>query len=291
MMRKKVIVSVFIIAILIIFKYYIVNADNENSTLNLISDIDSNGNITLNLQSTNIRAIDGTVDYDSEELEYIGIEKQNNWEVDFDSNTLQISAVSQNASNIENKDIAILKFKIKNIEEIIKTTISITDIKILKDDDTVGQLNDLNSDISINEDNTVTENENIDNDNDETVQNDLFDGENENDKDINYGSDLEGEEEYRYSEEEAEYAEDDEIDLDEDIDVINEEEENELFGDEVVKQTDNMTFDNNTIKQEEKSPQTGDSNWLLEIIIILFSSIVVIYTQKKGKNKQNNLEK
>jgi len=116
-MKRKIILSALIIIIMFICNFNIVNADEENATLKAVSSIDEENNITITLKASNIKLVEGILDYDSDVIEYEGIEGKNDWQVG--QNQLKISMVSNEDTNTEEKDIAVLNFKIVNPENII----------------------------------------------------------------------------------------------------------------------------------------------------------------------------
>ena len=133
-MRVKFIVHVLIIVLVTVLTYNIVYADNETKVETSVN-IDESKNIIITVKTNNIELFEAVLDYDSDVIKYEGIEVKNNWEIKQDENELNISIVSNNSNNNEEKDIAVLRFKPINIENIDETSISFTNIKVGKQND------------------------------------------------------------------------------------------------------------------------------------------------------------
>lgn len=289
-MKRKVIISLFVIVILTISRYYIINAANETSEVEILTNVDAEKNITLNLQASNIKGIEGIISYDSDILEYVGIEEQNSWIVDINQETLQFLVTSENDDNTEKKDIAIIKFKPKNTEDILETNISITSITIVKEDGTSSEVEDLNT--------TVTISANVDTDekdefaDDGEIKEDVVAGEEDNvitegDVTIDYGGDSQVDEETNENGEEVEAGESVEanessfeggseeeyqIKVTED-DVAYKEEG--VLKDEAIKQADDIANKN--------LPQTGTKGVILTNLIMAVLLAIAYVAYKKYK--------
>lgn len=73
-MKEKIILCIVVFIIFTICSFTIVNADEEIATLKAIPSIDEENNLTITLKASNIKLVEGTLDYDSDVIEYIGIE-------------------------------------------------------------------------------------------------------------------------------------------------------------------------------------------------------------------------
>ena len=183
-MKVKFIVNVLIIVLLTVFAYNIVLADNETKIETSVN-IDDSKNITITLKARDIELFESILDYDSDVIEYEGIESKNNWEIKQDENKLNISIISNNTNNNEEKDIAVLRFKPINIENIDETSISFTNIKVVKQNDEIENLDDLNIVAVLNEENDSNEE-----DSEASEDSNIPDGTEENEEEIN--QELEG---------------------------------------------------------------------------------------------------
>ena len=183
-MKVKFIVNVLIIVLLTVFAYNIVLADNETKIETSVN-IDDSKNITITLKARDIELFESTLDYDGDVIEYEGIEAKNNWEIKQDENKLNISIISNNTNNNEEKDIAVLRFKPINIENIDETSISFTNIKVAKQNNEIENLDDLNIVAVLNEENDSNEE-----DSEASEDSNIPDGTEENEEEIN--QELEG---------------------------------------------------------------------------------------------------
>ena len=183
-MKVKFIVNVLIIVLLTVFAYNIVLADNETKIETSVN-IDDSKNITITLKARDIELFESILDYDSDVIEYEGIESKNNWEIKQDENKLNISIISNNTNNNEEKDIAVLRFKPINIENIDETSISFTNIKVVKQNDEIENLDDLNIVAVLNEEDDSNEE-----DSEASEDSNIPDGTEENEEEIN--QELEG---------------------------------------------------------------------------------------------------
>lgn len=225
-MKRKVITTLFLILILTISRYYIINAVQE-PMLQISGSLDEEENVSVVIKGVSIKGFEGILDYDSEVLEYVGIEGKNNWNVKKDYQTLVISGSTENIEDTEIKDIAILKFKLKDVEDILATNISIYNIKIVKNDG-VGNFENLDAMVTIQESITYDEEDYNINNNDDIIEEAVLESDIEfsDDAEIDYGEDLEVIDDDELANEQIEEAEEIEqssTDIEEQIVVAEEE--------------------------------------------------------------------
>lgn len=289
-MRKKFIICFIIIFTMIICKYNIIYATEETSIVKIFGDIDAEKNITLNIQTKDTRVFEGIIDYDVDVLEFVEIKGKNNWKASLQD--FNITAITENVNNSEMLDILSIKFKLKNPEDIIDSNISVTEIKIVKDDKTKVNLGDLDTTITINEDkSTINDDENIQEEDeiDDTVE-DSSDENNEDDEISQEDEDVYAEEQtidspsendipiIEKSEIDIEYE--DELDDEGNYKKVDENKKNvdksvERNMQEDIKETQKENLANNTI------PQTGLIITIVPILIISASVIITYYFYKK----------
>ena len=262
-MKVKFIVNILIIVILSLFTYSIIYADSEPK-LETAVNIDESKNITITLKAQNVKLFEAALlEYDSNIIEYEGIEAQNNWEIKQYDDKLNISIVSNNLNNSEEKDIAILRFKAVNIENIDETCISFTNVKIGKENNEIEDLDDLNIIVILNEE------ENL---NDEEANEDTYipDGTEDNEEETNQEFEGDNQEE---SQEDADDIEDNsEYSQDEDESKPSVEEEN--LNDESKK--DNLA--------NKLLPQTGVVLLIVPMVLAIFAAVMAIIWFKKYKS-------
>lgn len=311
-MKRKVIAIIFLIIILVFFRQYIINAADEAPKLGVIGNIDDNKNITINFKATNIKGIQCKLSYDNEVLEYIddSLQGKNNWAVGLNSETLLF--LSGNMNNIEETDIATIQFRPRNETDTIQTNISLTDIKIVKANGEQSTLQDteipitINRDVASVEENIITEESKPKDD----EGNEITESQSEEDKVIDYGSDLEDTDEGTQANDPVSIKTDDEMDEEskeieevEEVDSMsgtlqnsnNEEtssENNEITGSKeqgeaTINNSQEENPNNQTIVKQLENlsnkilPKTGIARIMLPIIAILI--IVSVITYKKFK--------
>lgn len=147
-MKKKVYTIVIVLIISIVFGSCNINAASEDENIEATVNIDSENNVIFSIQTVGIKSFEGILDYDDETLEFIEVESQNGWDARIDLNTIVASTNNDDINN--KKEIAKIKFRIKNDEDIISTSISMYDIKIVKSNYTVDEHKDVFSEIEIN---------------------------------------------------------------------------------------------------------------------------------------------
>ena len=276
-MKRKIIVGLLLFATLIICNFNISNADEDTATIKATPSIDEEKNITITLKAKNIKLVEGILDYDDNVIEYLGIEGKNDWEVE--ENLLQISMVSNEDTNSEEKEIAVINFKIVNAENIIDEDITIGNINFVKDDDTRVENRSLKVHIVLNKD-TEEDGDDFSDDEEENInepENDnLFDGDVETDGEVDYGGD--------------EDAYDDEGENNQNSDLNNNgDEKGEQGNKEIIsdKSTDGKESNGkDTTLIGKILPNTGlvIQYIAIALIIILAGVSLVVYKKMKGEN-------
>ena len=161
-MKRKIFVGILIITIYTIVTFGICYAENETQNLTMTGSIDEEKNITLNVQASDINGFEGTISFDSDIVEYVGVEEKNGSKVKVNSETLDISTLIGEALDSEVKEIATIKFKVKDSENIIDTGIYITNVKILKKDNSMQDFQDFGVLVKVNEETATVEQDDSD---------------------------------------------------------------------------------------------------------------------------------
>ena len=311
-MKKKVYITLFIIVILVVFRSCIVIAASGNENIETTTNIDSENNIIFNIQVNDIKSFEGILDYDSEVIEYVGIESLNNWNIRLDSET--IVGISEKSDNSGKNEVAKIKFKIKETGSILTTSISMYDLKIIKEGYTVEEHKDIYSEADISsilisdEQSEVTdtfdiEPENVDyslvnygGDVVNEVETNTITGQNESDNEVSLN-----ENNANYSE--TAYVENNQLDenneMDENIEVQGTDTQySEADGQEVNFKFDedsniqDLIEDEEDKKEEIKEKET--KNNILKIvaisILIIFIIVTTIFTIIIIYKKRNNKE-
>lgn len=153
-MKRKIFIGVLIIIMYFMFGINLCNAENITPNVSITGNIDSEKNITINIQASGILGFSGVISFDSDVIEYLEFEEKNGSQINVDKDKLTISAIIQDSNEQQMKDIAILKFKSKNTEDNTTEGIYITNLKILKSDGTIEENLTVGDTITINENST-----------------------------------------------------------------------------------------------------------------------------------------
>lgn len=296
-MRRKIITSAFLIIMLVFLRKYIINAAEETPQLGVNGNIDEEKIITINFNATNIRGIQCQLSYDNEVIEYISdsLQGKNNWAVGLNSGTLLF--LSGNEENTEKKDIATIQFRTKNETDTIHTNISLSNIKIVKFNGETSTLQDAEIPITIDRNVTSVEESILteegkpkDEDGNEIVESQL-----EGDQAVNYGSDLETNNEEGQTSEPISIQGENEIDQEaekiQQMEATSGEYENPITeGDNDSNGTEEAQNNQTIVKQIENLaskvlPKTGLARIILPIIVI--SIILSFIAYKKFKSIKN----
>lgn len=307
-MRRKIIISLSIIFFIIMCNHNITSAVENTSKVKLSGNIDAEKNITLNIKTRDIRIFEGMIDYDADVLEYVGIEGKNNWKVSMQG--LNITAISENSDNLEMLDVLGIKFKLKNSDDIIDTNLSIIEIKIVKDDNTRIDLDDLDTTITINKDESNINDDEIAQEEEEIDDTDIDGGieeNNEDDETIEEDDDVFAAEQTKdnpsendvplivKSSENIEYDDEFEEKVEEKVAEKIEEKKDDKKIDETSKNVDNSISVKENVKEEtlkeaqkdnlanNKIPQTGVIITIIPFLIIIFSVSIAYFSYKKYK--------
>ena len=148
-MNKKIIIGIMVILILTFFRYYTINATDNVPLLQLQNSVDEYNQIDIKLEVSNIKKVEGTLVYDSDVIRYTKIEENSNWTIELNEETMLFSATLKNEENINNKDEIKFKFSSKDNNSETETYFYLSDIAVIKNDDTSSNMDDLETNLKI----------------------------------------------------------------------------------------------------------------------------------------------
>lgn len=288
-MKIKIIVSFLISIVLIFSKFCLISAAAGDPEAEILSNIDREKNITVIVKAINIKTLTGTIDFEDDILDYIGIEAKNNWQIDINSDTFEFSANSQSENNNEKVEILEIKFKVKENASILEAGVDLIELKAINDNGTVVDFGELNTTVTVNEDTNV-----VDDDESEEESSEEDGENNEYFEDEGDGEDYE--EEFDDNEDEEDSEEDEEEEIFHDDEYGNDDEEDEEgseedgdydgeFDNEVQKDESNSQSDEQDNLASGLLPQTGVASIVLGIILIIVAVTIATISLKKAKEK------